>query len=197
MQELDYTDGQTPLDEDEKNGLLIPIINTRGELDEFEQQNIEKAIEWTISRKFSQQQILSDEFVCNLHRRMYGDVWKWAGAFRRTEKSIGIDPLQIGIALNQLNGNCLHWIQNKIFSEDEIAIRYKHELVKIHCYANGNGRHSRLMADIIINHVFGKAVFTWGRLKINSKDESRGNYLLALREADRNNINPLIAFAKS
>ena len=197
MEELDYTDGQTPLDEDEKEGLLISTIITRGELDEFEQQNIEKAIEWTLGRKFSQQQILSEEFVRNLHRKMYSDVWKWAGDFRSTEKSIGIDPLQIGVALNQLNGNCLHWIENKIFPDDEIAIRYKYELVKIHCFANGNGRHSRLMADIIISHVFGKPVFTWGRLKINNKGESRNNYLQALREADKNNIIPLIAFAKT
>lgn len=193
---MEYIDGQTPLDEDEKDGLLITTVSTRGELDEFEQKNIEKAIEWTLKNKFRKEEILTEQFVRKLHQKMYGDVWKWAGEFRRTEKSIGVDPDQIGVRLKQLNGDCLHWIDKKTYPEDEIAIRYKHELVKIHCFANGNGRHSRLIADVIINHVFGKKVFTWGRSDLNSKGEERSNYLHALREADKNEIQPLIAFAK-
>ena len=126
---------------------------------------------------------------------MYGDVWKQAGEFRRTEKNIGVDPNQIGVNLKQLNGNCLHWIENKVYPDDEITIRYKHELVKIHCFANGNGRHSRLMADIIISQVFNKPVFDWSRTNSNNIGEERGHYLKSLRDADKNNINPLIKFA--
>jgi Fic-DOC domain mobile mystery protein B len=202
MEEFNYIDGQTPLDEDEREGLLIPTISTRSDLDEFEQQNIERAMEWTMGNFFSREQIFTEIFVRNLHRRMYGEVWKWAGEFRRTEKSIGIDPTQIGQSLKQLNDNCLFWIDNKVYADDEIAIRYKHELVKIHCFANGNGRHSRLMADIIINHIFGKPVFTWGRsipiaIGTKNKSESRNIYLQSLRQADDNNILPLLLFAKS
>ena len=58
--DLKYIDGQTPLDEDEKDGLLIKTISTREELDEFEQLNIEKAVEWTISRKFTSDQLLTE-----------------------------------------------------------------------------------------------------------------------------------------
>lgn len=194
--EIEYIDGQTPLDEDEKEGLRISTISTRGELDEFEQQNIEKAIEWTLKRKFKREEILTEKFVRNLHHRMYRDLWKWAGEFRRTEKNIGVDPNQIGVRLKQLNDDCLHWIDDRTYPEDEIAIRFKYELVKIHCFANGNGRHSRLMADVIINHVFGKPVFSWGRSNLNSQGEERSNYLRALKEADKNNIQPLIEFAK-
>ena len=195
--DIDYIDGQTPLDDDEKEGLLISSITTRGELDEFEQQNIEKAVEWTMRRKFNKEEILTEKFVRNLHRKMYGDVWKWAGEFRRTEKSIGIDPVQIGVSLKQLCDDCLHWINGKVYPDEEIAIRFKHALVKIHCFSNGNGRHSRLMADIIINHVFGKHVFNWGRSNLVSHDEVRNNYLRSLREADKGNINPLLEFAKT
>ena len=77
--DLDYPDGQTPLDEDEKEGLLITTITTRGELDEFEQLGVEKAIEWTMKRKLGLQQILTEDFVKELHKRMFEDIWKWAG----------------------------------------------------------------------------------------------------------------------
>lgn len=91
---LDYRKGQTPLDEDEKEGLLIPTIATREELDEFEQQNIEEAIQWTLSKSLSAEGILSEKFVCNLHHRMFGNVWSWAGKFRTTNKNLGVDKWQ-------------------------------------------------------------------------------------------------------
>ena len=87
--ELHYKDGQTPLDQEEKEGLKIKSITTQGELDEFEQFNIEKAVEWTIRTKLKPENILSEKFIKDLHTRMYGDVWKWAGEFRRTEKTLG------------------------------------------------------------------------------------------------------------
>jgi fido (protein-threonine AMPylation protein) len=86
----DYIDGQTPLNEEEQNGLLIPSITTREELDEFEQLNIEKAIQWTFGKKWKAEQLFSEKFVKDLHKRMYGEVWKWAGAFRESEKNLGI-----------------------------------------------------------------------------------------------------------
>ncbi len=95
--DLDYSDGQTPLDEDERDGLLIPTITTRGELDEFEQLGVEKANEWLLTKKLSIDKILTMEFVCDLHRRMFTDIWRWAGVFRKTEKNIGVDPVTISV----------------------------------------------------------------------------------------------------
>lgn len=196
--ELEYKDGQTPLSEEEKDGLLIKTITTHGELDEFEQINIQKAIEWTLTKKFTPEQVLSEEFVRDLHKRMLKDVWKGAGDFRLTEKNIGIKFHQVPTALKQLNDDCLFWIENKTYTEDEIAIWYKYKLVSIHCFSNGNGRHSRLMADIIISNIFNKNYYSWGgNANFVKSGDQRSNYLKAIRAADKGEINPLIEFAKS
>lgn len=196
--ELEYNDGQTPLNEEELDGLLIKTITTHGELDEFEQINIQKAIEWTLTKKFKPKQVLSEEFVRDLHKRMLKEVWKWAGDFRLTEKNIGIKFYQVSTALKQLNDDCLFWIDDKTYNEDEIAIWYKYRLVSIHCFSNGNGRHSRLMADIIISNIFNKDYYSWGgNANLVKSGEQRSNYLKAIRAADKGDINPLIEFAKS
>ncbi|MEW6467969.1 MAG: mobile mystery protein B [Bacteroidota bacterium] len=195
--ELEYLPGQTPLDEEEKEGLLIKTITTRGELDEFEQQNIEKAIEWTIAKRFKPEKIFTEEFVCGLHRKMFGDVWKWAGQFRRSNKNLGCDWHKIGTSLKQLNGDAAYWFEKRTYPEEELAIRYKHQIVSIHCFSNGNGRHSRLMGDVIINHIFGKQVFSWGGTSINKKGEARDKYLKAVRQADNGELKPLIEFART
>ncbi|WP_019670132.1 mobile mystery protein B [Eudoraea adriatica] len=195
--ELKYGEGQTPLDEDEKKGLKIKTITTHGELDEFEQLNIEKAVEWTIHANLKANKILTEKFVKDLHKRMYGDVWKWAGEFRRSEKNIGISWPLIGIELKNLLDDTKYWIANKTYPPEEIAIRFKHRLVSIHCFPNGNGRHSRMMADIIIESIFDKEVFTWHRSNMVKTDKTRKEYINALKEADNGNIEPLIEFAKN
>jgi len=196
--EIKYKDGQTPLSEEEMEGLLIDTITTHGELDEFEQMNIEKAIEWTLTKKFKPENILSEEFVRELHKRMFEDVWSWAGDFRMSEKNIGIKSHLIGTTLKQLNDDCLFWVNNKIYNEDEIAIRYKHRIVNIHCFANGNGRHSRLIADVIHKQIFNLDYFNWGsHSNLVKTGEQRTKYIEAIREADKQNIQPLIGFAKS
>lgn len=194
---LEYKDGQTPLTEEEKEGLLIKSITTHGELDEFEQLNIEKAIEWTITKKFKKEYILSEEFVKELHYKMFNDVWAWAGKFRLSEKNLGVKFYIMGTELKSLNGDCLFWTEHKTFSEDEIAIRYKHKIVNIHCFPNGNGRHSRLIADVIISQIFNRNIFTWSAGNLVNKGEQRTKYLYAIREADKQNIKPLIDFARS
>lgn len=194
--DLDYSDGQTPLDEDEKEGLLIPTITTRGDLDEFEQLGVEKANEWLLGRSISIEKILSEEFVRNLHKRMFSDIWRWAGEFRRSEKNIGVDPVMIPIQLRNLLDDCKYWIENKVFDEDEIAVRLSHRMVWIHPFANGNGRHSRLMADVLANKGFGKTYFTWGSVNLTKEGEARDRYLEALRSADQNDYKPLIEFAR-
>ena len=195
--EFDYKDGQTPLDEEEKEGLKIKSITTQGELDEFEQLNIEKAVEWTIHTKFKLEKILTEKFVRDLHQRMYGDVWKWAGEFRKTEKNIGILWTQIGIELKNLLDHTKYWIENKTFPPEEIAIRFKHRIVSIHCFPNGNGRHSRMMADIIMESIFGNEIFSWHQSNMVKANETRNQYIKALREADNGNFKELIEFAKN
>ncbi len=195
--EFNYKDGQTPLEEEEKEGLKIKTITIQGELDEFEQLNIEKAVEWTIHANLKYEKILTEKFVKDLHKRMYGDVWKWAGEFRRTEKNIGIPWVQIGIELKNLLDDTKYWIENKTYSPEEIAIRFKHRIVSIHCFPNGNGRHSRLMADIIMESIFEEGIFTWHQSNMVSTDEVRKEYINSLKEADNGNISPLIEFAKN
>ena len=195
--ELLYGEGQTPLDEEEKEGLKINSITTQGELDEFEQLNIEKAVEWTINANLKPEKILTEKFIKDLHKKMFGDVWKWAGEFRKSEKNIGISWTQIGIELKNLLDDTKYWIENKTYSPDEIAIRFKHRIVSIHCFPNGNGRHSRMMADIIIESIFEKEIFTWHQSNMVKADKTRKKYINALREADNGSVKPLIEFAKN
>lgn len=195
--ELKYEDGQTPLDEDEKEGILIETITTQQELNEFEQLNIEKAMIWVLESKLKKDKILTEKFIKDLHKRMYSEVWKWAGEFRKSNKNIGIEWTQIGIQLKALMDDTIFWIDNQIYTPEEIAIRFKHRIVAIHCFPNGNGRHSRLMADIIIEKIFGESVFGWHRSNMVKADDTRKKYIQCLREADNGNINPLVEFAKT
>jgi Fic-DOC domain mobile mystery protein B len=195
--EVLYIDGQTPLSEEEKEGLKISSITTRTELDEFEQLNIEKAIQWTFGKKIKAKELLSERFVKNLHKRMYGEVWKWAGSFRNSEKNIGIKSYLIPVKLKQLLDDTLFWYENKTYQPIEVAIRFKHELVSIHCFPNGNGRHSRLMADLIMEKLYGEAFLSWGSANLANVTDKRKEYILALKQADQNQIQPLISFAQS
>jgi Fic-DOC domain mobile mystery protein B len=194
---LTYGEGQTPIGQDELDQLKIKSISLREEMDEFEQQNIEKAQEWLLGKNFTADKILSEDFVFEVHERMFGDVWSWAGQTRRTNKNIGVDWTVIRIRLRLLLEDTKYWVEHRTYSEDEIAIRFKHRIVTIHCFPNGNGRHSRLMADIIIEKLFGKPIFTWGKGGISKKGEIRSNYLIALKQADQTSVDALITFARS
>lgn len=194
---LEYHDGQTPLDESEKEGLRIASVTTHGELDELEQRNMEKALAWIIQTKFKAEQVLTEKFLKTVHRHMFGDVWKWAGQFRRTDKNIGVQWTMIPQELWQLLDDTNYWFEHKTYQPDEIAIRFKHRLVSIHCFSNGNGRHSRLMADIVIETVFKKDVFSWSRSRMSKPDEVRRAYISALKAADNGDMEPLITFART
>lgn len=195
--DLIYNDGQTPLDEDEKEGLIIQSIATRGELDEFEQQNIEDSIQWSLTRRFKSEQILSESFIQELHKRMYRNVWSWAGEYRKTNKNIGVDKLEIPVALRSLIDDARYWFGHNVYEPAEFAIRFKHKLVSIHCFPNGNGRHSRMIADIIIEKIFQQPVFSWGSKNLSNENDSREKYLKALRKADKGNFELLLKFARS
>ena len=193
---FDYQIGQTPLSEEEKEGLRVGSITTRQDLDEFEQQNIDKAIERLAGKKFKVEKFLTERFVKDLHREMFGDVWTWAGEFRRSDKSIGVDWRIISVEIKKLLDNCYYWLDNKIFSEEEIAIRLSHGLVKIHPFVNGNGRHSRLIADVMMEKIFYKDIFSWGKLDLESINDERSRYIVALRKADEGDYNCLLTFAQ-
>lgn len=193
---FEYEDGQTPLSEEEKEGLLAKTISTHGELDELEQANIERAMLWVKGKNFNKEEVLSEAFIKKLHKKMFGEVWGWAGSFRRSEKNIGVRWVMIGIELKKLLDNTLFLINNEVLSADEIAVDFKHKLVNIHCFPNGNGRHSRMMADIIIEKIYEESVFSWNSSNMVKADETRKNYIAAIREADGGDIGPLIEFAR-
>ncbi len=195
--ELEYNKGQTPIEEEELEELIIKTISTRGELDEFEQANIEKAVEWSLKRKYSCETILTIDFIQTVHKQMFSEVWGWAGKFRTSNKNLGVDWYQISTELKNLMDDCMFWIKNDVYSKDETAIHFSHRLVSIHPFPNGNGRHSRLCADILISHGLKKEIFSWGMINLVDAGTSREQYLSALRMADKGDIQPLLEFSRS
>ena len=193
---LTYQEGQTPLEPEQINGLKIKIISTQQQLNEFEQTNINEALQWLNSKR-KIKDVLSEEFMIQLHKRMLGMVWKWAGQLRRTETNIGIDWTRISMELRLLIDDANFWVEQQTYIPEEIAIRFKHRLVSIHCFPNGNGRHSRIMADLIALHVFGLNKFSWGNSSLVDSSEQRKMYLNALKLADNGDFDQLIKFARS
>ncbi len=193
---LTYQEGQTPLDPEQINGLKIKTISTQRQLNEFEQTNINEALKWLNSKR-KIKDVLSEEFMIQLHKRMLGMVWKWAGQLRRTETNIGIDWTRISMELRLLVDDANFWVEHQTYLPEEIAIRFKHRLVSIHCFPNGNGRHSRIMADLIALHVFGLNKFSWGHSSLVDSSEQRKMYLNALKLADNGDFDQLIKFARS
>lgn len=187
--------GQTPLDPDETAGLIPDYIALQHELDALEQANILEAEAWLFSRTHSE--ILDEKFLKDVHRRMFGKVWKWAGQFRRSDKNIGCQWTDVPVLLRALFGDAKYWIENRTYVADELAIRFHHRLVhEIHAFPNGNGRHAREIADLIVVRLSGER-FSWGSTSL-AAGTARQSYLDALREADRNqNFAPLLRFARS
>jgi len=189
--------GQTKLSEEEKEGLIPAYITTNAELNYFDQTNISEALLWLISQKPTTENIIEVSFIIRLHKKMYGDTWKWAGSFRTTNKNIGISWTRIPLELKKLMDDAHFWVNNKVYEPAEIAIRVKHRIVSIHCFPNGNGRHSRILADTIIQKGFGLPKFTWGADAYTNQTSLRKAYINALREADTGSIASLLAFAVS
>lgn len=189
------TDPNTPLSPEELAD-LIPGLATKEELNEWERENILRAREWAISDRTSAADVATDSYVRKLHKRMFDQTWKWAGQYRRTEKNIGIPVYQIREQLVALLGDVRYWIEHSTFLPDEIAVRFHHRLVVIHPFPNGNGRHARLIADILAMKL-NRPAFTWGAADLIKRGEARAEYLNAIRAADRDDIHPLIKFARS
>ncbi len=190
---FDYPDGATPLDPDELEGLRFKHVTTRGELDPLEQANIVEGMQWL--KKQKNVDVLTEGFVCELHKRLFGKVWKWAGYFRRTEKNIGVDPIQIAIQLRQLLDDVEYWIENNTYPPKELAARFHHKLVFIHLFPNGNGRHSRIMADAVLTKLMDEPAIDWaGGYRLEAMNERRDQYINALRTADGHDFSQLLEF---
>ncbi|WP_281185349.1 mobile mystery protein B [Trichlorobacter lovleyi] len=192
---FEYPDGATPLDADEAHGLLLSHITSRGELDRWEQENISEAEAWAFRRK--PKDILTIDFLKRMHKRMFGTVWRWAGERRTSGKNIGVDVWQIDTGLQNLCADCAIWIAYGTYPPDEIAARFHHRLTAIHPFPNGNGRHARLMTDILLVHLLGQPRFTWGSGNLVNAGDCRQQYINALRAADRLDYSLLLAFVPS
>jgi Fic-DOC domain mobile mystery protein B len=186
-------DAATPLTPDERKGLIPSDITYRRELNRAEQENIARAQDWALSRR---RDLLTEKFIKDLHRRMFSDVWRWAGNVRTSERNIGTTYYQIPAALRDLVADAKAWIAHSAYPPDEIAIRFHHRLVQIHPFPNGNGRHSRLMADLLIMQLGGER-FTWGSANLQDAGEVRQRYIGALKAADDHDLGPLLAFGRS
>jgi Fic-DOC domain mobile mystery protein B len=194
-----YSDGNTSIRPEEAEQ-LIPKISTLAELNEYEAVNILRAREWAFdNRTMKSNDPLDEVYVRVLHHRMFDNVWKWAGTYRQTERNIGCDPKEIVQRIPQLLANARYWLENKTLPVDEALLRFHHQLTKIHPFANGNGRHARMIADIAaVKH--GQAEFTWGAGKdLVAAGDARTRYLAALRalDADENDLKSLFNFARS
>jgi Fic-DOC domain mobile mystery protein B len=195
MNHFEYSPGATPLDPEEINGLKLKHITTRAELDRWEQNNIQDAFAWLERRRKSN--LLNEDFICQLHEKMFGKVWKWAGEFRRTNKNIGIEWAYIPIQLRQLLDDARIWVEHSSYAPDEIAYRLHHQLVWIHLFPNGNGRHARLMADVVLKELFQTETFTWGSGDLTDAGVTRKQYIDALRAADNHDYSLLKEFVRS
>ena len=193
MDIFEADDNSTPLTAEEKDGLKLKWITLRSELNEAEARNIAQAQIWLISNK--NKDVCSDTFLRELHKKMFGDVWKWAGTYRTSERNIGVVPYQIPIKLMQLFDDVKFWIENKTYSNREIAVRLHHKLVQIHPFPNGNGRISRLMADLVLEKLEGTK-FYWGNTNLVNASEVRSAYIAALRKADAGDYSALMEFTQ-
>lgn len=191
---FDEGEGATPLDPDEREGLKVSWVTFRRNLNQVEQDNIRTAT--VKAMRSPAPNLLSEDYLTDLHRQMFGDVWTWAGKYRTTAKNIGVDAVQIQIELRRLLDDVKFWLENKTWAPDEIAIRFHHRLVQIHPWPNGNGRWARLAADLLIRQLGGER-FTWGRKSLGPSGKARRAYIAALREADGHDMESLIAFSRS
>ncbi len=186
-------DDATPLTPEERDGLIPTHIALRRELNELEQQNILAAHAWAFGRRRNP---VAEPFGRNLHRRMFGNVWRWAGSYRITDKNIGVPHWEVPVRLQAALDEARAWIEYGSYPPDEIAVRFHHALVWVHPFPNGNGRWSRLMADLLVVSLGGEP-FSWGSSGLRQADDTRRTYIAALKQADQHDFTTLLAFARS
>lgn len=190
-------DDATPLEVGEREALLQTWITHRSDLNEAEEANIVGGALWARRRRgLKPVDLLNEEFAKTLHAKMFGDVWKWAGTYRQTERNIGIDAHRIPVEMPGMLDDVCYWVEHNTYPPDEIAVRLHHRLVAIHPFPNGNGRHARLIADLLIEQLGGKP-FSWGGGSLADVGTLRAHYVAALKAADNHDIGPLLEFARS
>lgn len=195
---LEYPPGATPLNPNEIAGLKLSYISTQKELNAAEQDNILQGETWAFSQK--RKNVLTEKFMRDLHAKMFGLVWKWAGTYRNSDKSIGVVWFQIPAEINKLIADVRYWVTHETYPVDEIAARFHHRLVWIHPFPNGNGRWARTMADVLLQSL-DKPRFTWGsQLKqgsLNDHGIAREKYIRALKLADTKKYSALLDFVRT
>jgi Fic-DOC domain mobile mystery protein B len=191
---FEYAPGATPIDLDEAAGLIPAHLTLQRELNEYEEANILEATEWLFARRRGDP--LDERFIHTVHRRMFNQTWRWAGKARRTDKNIGVSWFQIPEQLRQMLGDVRTQIDHRVYSPAEIAARYHHRLVAVHVFPNGNGRHARLMADLLLTDVADQR-FEWGRGSLVTATQLRARYIAALQAADAGDYRPLLAFLET
>jgi Fic-DOC domain mobile mystery protein B len=191
---FEYAPGATPIDPDEAAGLIPAHLTLQRELNEYEEANIVEATDWVFARRRGDP--LDETFIRVVHGRMFDRTWRWAGTPRRTDKNIGVHWVEIAVRLRQMLGDVRAQIEHHAYSPAEIAARYHHRLVAIHAFPNGNGRHARLMADLLLTDLAGRR-FEWGRGSLVAASELRARYIAALQAADAGDCRPLLAFLET
>jgi Fic-DOC domain mobile mystery protein B len=190
-------DGATLLTPEEQSE-LIPSLATRAQLNEVERLGINTArVRAMRPRALARTDLLSDAFGRELHRRMFRGVWRWAGRYRTTEKNLGWAVPRITEGVRNAFDDARTQLQYASYPLHEVAVRLHHQLVVIHPWPNGNGRHARLVADIVV--AAGRGVpLTWGAgVNLVAAGEIRARYLAAVRAADGQDFGPLLEFARS
>jgi Fic-DOC domain mobile mystery protein B len=193
--------GATPLSDEERRGLRLPVLN-RAELNQVEAENISRAMTWLFlsSRRPRPALVASETWLVGLHRRMYDQVWTWAGKYRTSDRNLGVPHWQVRMDMRTLEADAQTWLADTSparFGIDECAIRFGYRLVVIHPFPNGNGRWSRLASDAFAVSLGGRR-FTWGGASLAEPSKVRHRYIAALQTADRGGeFEPLTAFARS
>lgn len=191
----DNPDGATPLSPDDLIGLKLPHIQSNSQLNEIEAANILQGQAWVASHNtLTRDEIFSREFVVALHESLLGDIWTWAGTFRQREVNIGVDPVNISVDLHNFLEDAKCWVEFNHFTPLMLNARIQHRLVQIHCFANGNGRHSRIFADTVTIFLLKKKPLKWANVELEYVLNERNAYIGALRKADAGDFTHLESY---
>lgn len=188
---FEQPEGATPIDDISE--LKIENINTLNELNKAEMRNILCALrKHLMSRVEHPHKWFNFSNLISIHKDMFSDVWEWAGQFRRTQTSIGIQSYLISTELKKLCDDAKFWYTGNSLSLLEQAARIHHRLVWIHPFPNGNGRFARLVSDMYLKGCRGKHPNWPTNLQENAVE--RKKYISTLKAADEGNFEPLIAY---
>lgn len=190
--EPEFLEGPTPLDPDEAEG-LIPSLSTQGELNEFEALNILEGATWARRSTKVRKALLDQATLRQIHNRMFGSTWRWAGKYRLTQMSIGCEAWRISSELKRLIDDVQSGLQFESYPPEEIAARFHHRIVWIHPFPNGNGRFARLATELLCEQS-GWTLPSRGASDLTRPREARKSYIKALQAADQHDHLPLMQY---